>query len=525
MPKFMPAVIVLVLILAACNSETAPNSSYATLSATLSTGLPSPERSTVANNHSTKLPGSVESTDGSCVENAAAAPVRYDMKAVLDWPAHSLHVRQQVFYRNETGQLQKTLVLNVEPNREPNQFALESITSSTGSRIENYTLENTRLTIYLTQPLLIHCQVELVLVYTLTPPRLADGYSQGYSGYHLGYWGYSTRQLNLGLWFPVVAVFGPAQDWVTPRLHSVGEQDVLQTADFSVEIQIPDAPEKILLAGPGQMTRLALDTWRFELVGGRDLTLSISEEFKTISTETASGVKVELFYFPDLITDQLDAPRHALETAADALALYETLYDPYPHERMVVVQGDFPDGMEFSGLVFVSGDWFRTWLGVPNDWLTIITAHEVSHQWWYAMVGNDQGNYPYIDEALAIYSEVLFFEKYYPEFVEWWWDFRVGAYSPGGYVDSTVYEFYSARGYINAIYLRGAQMMQALRTDLGDEVFFAWLSQYAQQMKGQLATPADLWGLLPSDEYRLTETTRANYLRKAEVLPPSEEIP
>jgi aminopeptidase N len=275
------------------------------------------------------------------------------------------------------------------------------------------------------------------------------------------------------------------------------------------------------------MTRPAQDqnTWRFELRGGRDLTLSISEEFKTISTVTTSDVKVELFYFPDPMTDQLEAPRHALQTAADALALFESLYGPYPHERMVVVQGDFPDGMEFSGLVFVSGDWFRTWQGIPNDWLTIITAHEISHQWWYAMVGNDQGNYPYIDEALAIYSEALFFEEFFPEFVEWWWTFRVGAYSPAGYVDSTVYEFYSARGYINAIYLRGAQMMQELRENLGDEAFFAWLSQYTQQMAGQLATPADFWGLLPSDDYRLTEGTRASYLRKADVLPPSEEIP
>lgn len=524
---FKPVVIAFIFILTCltgCEAETTPNASYATLSATLSTGLPS---ITTMNGVATKIPTVEENatlTD-SCPENADSLPVRYEINAELDWPSRSLRVRQHVLYRNETGQLQKTVVLNVEPNREPNQFALEYIKTQTGSTIENYTLEGTRLTIQLPQALTVHCNVELVLTYVLTPPPLADGYSQGYSGYRLGYWGHSTRQLNLGLWFPLVAVFDPAQSWVTPRLHSVGEQDVLQAADFFVEIKITGAEGDILVAGPGNVTKSEPDTWRFELQGGRDLTLSLSEDFKTLNTVTASGVKVELFYFPDPVTDQLETPRHALQTAADALALYETLYGRYPHKRMVVVQGDFPDGMEFSGLVFVSGDWFRTWLGVPNDWLTIITVHEVSHQWWYAMVGNDQGNYPYIDEALAIYSEVLYFEEFYPGFVEWWWTFRVGAYSPAGFVDSTVYEFYSARGYINAIYLRGAQMMEELRDDLGDEAFFAWLSQYAAQMQGQLATPTDLWGLLPADDYRLTAGTRSGYLRKAEVLPSSEEIP
>jgi aminopeptidase N len=250
------------------------------------------------------------------------------------------------------------------------------------------------------------------------------------------------------------------------------------------------------VAGPGIVNQPNPNTWHFTLTGGREVTLSISEEFNVLSTLTASGVKVELYYLPDAASDTLEAPRHALHVAADALALYEELYGTYPHARMVVVEGDFPDGMEFSGLVFVSEAWFRTWTGIAADWLTLITAHEVAHQWWYAMVGNDQGYYPYIDEALAIYSEVLFLERYHPEAVEWWWNFRVMAYAPAGYVDSTVYDFSSARGYINAVYLRGALMMKSLREDLGDEAFFAWMQQYVQHMQGGVATPVDFWGAL-----------------------------
>ena len=62
----------------------------------------------------------------------------------------------------------------------------------------------------------------------------------------------------------------------------------------------------------------------------------------------------------------MNAAQHALQTAADALTLYERQFNqPYAHQRLVVVEGDFPDGMEFSGLVFVSRDWFQLWRVSP----------------------------------------------------------------------------------------------------------------------------------------------------------------
>ena len=212
-------------------------------------------------------------------------------------------------------------------------------------------------------------------------------------------------------------------------------------------------------------------------------------------------------------------------TAADALVLYEDLFSAYPHQRMVVVQGDFPDGMEFSGLVFVGDDWFKTWHGIPNDWLTLITAHEIAHQWWYALVGNDQAQYPYLDEALALYSEELFVEHYYPQDVTWWWDFRVNTYNPAGYVDTPIYEFYAPRGYIDAVYLRGALMLQAVRDWLGDDAFLAWLRRYADRMHGQIAYPKDFWGALPVEVYAGIQPILGNFLKRSDVLLRVDSIP
>ncbi|HEX3052401.1 MAG TPA: M1 family aminopeptidase [Aggregatilineaceae bacterium] len=380
----------------------------------------------------TALPDKM-ATDEALSEETPPSAIRYDISAELNWTAHTMQVEQQVTYRNSYEQRQNEVVFNVEVNQEAGDFTLKHILAD--KKRVDYSLTGTRLVV--DQKVEAQTTVHLTLSYTLNIPATVDGYRKN----HLGYWGYGPRQLNLGMWFPLVAGYDPYNSWLTPAYYWLGEQSVTPSADFYVDFSIKNAPDEIHIAGPGKVSKLAEHTWRFELQHARDLVLSVSEQYRTLSTRTDSGVTVELFYFPTFET--LDTPRYALQTAVDALALYEKLYNPYPYGRMVIVEGDFPDGMEFSGLVFVSEAWFRTWQGVPNDWLTLITAHEVAHQWWYCIVGSDQGNSPYLDEALALYSEVLYLEHTYPELVEWWWQFRVTMYTPSGYVDSTVYDFYS----------------------------------------------------------------------------------
>jgi aminopeptidase N len=134
-------------------------------------------------------------------------------------------------------------------------------------------------------------------------------------------------------------------------------------------------------------------------------------------------------------------------------------------------------------------------------------------------VGNDQANNPYLDEMLATYCELLYFERFHPDKVKWWWDFRVFTYSSQDFVDSTVYEFNGARPYINAIYLRGVQMLDAARKAIGDEAFFRWLYTYSEATRGKIATPQDFWGSLSTDEYNKLKTIRETYLQEPNILP------
>jgi aminopeptidase N len=230
----------------------------------------------------------------------------------------------------------------------------------------------------------------------------------------------------------------------------------------------------------------------------------------------SSGKQVELYHFSDtersINGSTLDGATHALDVASRAAEQYESLFGAYPYERILVIQGDFPDGMEFSGIVFVSTSWFYGFEGGVQNYLTLITVHEVAHQWWYAKVGNDSANEPWLDEAFSTYSEYIFYEEFYPAQREWWWSFRVAWYNPLGAVDSSVYDFDLPRDYINGIYLRGAQLLHNIREDIGTEEFFDFLAAYAQAENGKIGTSARLWSLLTEEQLEKTRDTREAFL-------------
>ncbi len=85
-----------------------------------------------------------------------------------------------------------------------------------------------------------------------------------------------------------------------------------------------------------------------------------------------------------------------LAAAQMSVSTFSASFGPYPYPELDVVLGAFPDfgGMEYPTIVFSEVD----------RWTV---AHEVAHQWWYGLVGNDQYAEPWLDESLATWSEEL----------------------------------------------------------------------------------------------------------------------
>lgn len=503
---------VLMMVLAACSVNPAEVDAIPPTATTVrviqTTLVPTMERQIQPIN--TLPPAPTTPISDACEGTAGLPSAQHTVRAELDYEGHQVEVEQAIFIINRTNDSLSTLALDIEPNRLPNAFTLNSITPS--ERVTGYELTGRRLTLDLAQALAPGCGIDLALDFTLRVPAI----ERGLSGF-TGYFGYSIRQMNLGHWLATLALYSGGE-WMTHDVFAIGEQTVSDVADWDVMLTISNAPPNMMIAAPGALTQ-ENGTYRFVHLNAREFALSLSPFFNVYERDTANGVTVQLYAFGEnrvtTANGSVSGSQQALDAAAEALEMYSDLFGAYPYDRFLVVQGDFPDGMEFSDLVFVSDRWFEINPGTPDSFLTFITVHEVAHQWWYARVGNDQALTPWLDEALATYSEYIFYEEHYPDLKDWWWSFRVDQYVGNGFngrgVDSSVYQFASIRDYINAVYLRGAHMLHALREDVGTDAFFDWLARYAEAGADRVVSPDVFWSLLTPEQLELTAATRGAY--------------
>ena len=112
------------------------------------------------------------------------------------------------------------------------------------------------------------------------------------------------------------------------------------------------------------------------------------------------------------------------------------------------------------------------------------------------MVGSDQVDEPWLDEALTNYSTLVYFEDIhgqqeaqsilanyfegpYRQVVEEWRD---------AVVAQPVAAF-SEEDYTHIVYGKGPLFFHALRREVGDETYFAIMKEYLRQHKYRIATP------------------------------------
>jgi aminopeptidase N len=124
-------------------------------------------------------------------------------------------------------------------------------------------------------------------------------------------------------------------------------------------------------------------------------------------------------------------------------------------------------------------------------------VHEVAHQWWYSMVGNDQTLYPWLDEALTEYS-VAVYEGFVGD--QAGYDARVGIFRRqfidfeatfGEVPIGQAVSAYSEDAYAAIVYRKGASFFDNLLQLLGPEAFRAGLQAYLMQYRYRVATPFD----------------------------------
>jgi len=454
----------------------------------VATPSPQPTASPTQVMPASPTPTSTQPADACAPLPAADGRPRYRFEVVADPAAHTLQVRQQTVVADEARLAAAEIVFNTPANGVPGIFALDRVRLSAEPQplpadriaLDGAILRLRRPATGAAGPALTVC-----LDYTLRlPPADSEGISAGNA------LGWSALGMVAGYWYPVLAPYDRQRGWTLVPYHPVGDPIVYETADYEVAVR---APAGYTVIAAGQQEKQS-GVWRFRLERARGFAFIVSDALVAIQGQ-ADATPVQVFHRPQ----HGEAARAALRGAAEALPLFERNYGPYPYRELILVEADQFGGMEYSALITLSQEWFADYRpaadnGFGGDMLVRFVVHELGHQWWYGAVGNDQAHEPWLDESLARYGELLYYQNLHPEHLTWWATPSKGmATLP---INQPIYNFSDTPTYVQAVYVSGTRFLLAVRDELGVAEFTAFLQEYRQRYQDRLATGADLLGLL-----------------------------
>ena len=107
----------------------------------------------------------------------------------------------------------------------------------------------------------------------------------------------------------------------------------------------------------------------------------------------AGGIRFRRFTRPGA---SARSARAALRTARDSVFAYQKRFGPYGAPELDLVEG--PSEVANGGVAMEYPE-----LVLTPAWAPAL-VHEVAHQWWFGIVGDDQYDEPWLDEAMAEYS-------------------------------------------------------------------------------------------------------------------------
>jgi hypothetical protein len=290
----------------------------------------------------------------------------------------------------------------------------------------------------------------------------------------------------LAQWYPMLAV-KDKEGWHTEPYTTTGDPFYSSMSDFDVIFHVPKGYQVISTAKDVHQAKQTVHLQQYNV---RDFVAVLTKDYQVLSGKSGK-TKVNLWYTKTM----KDVSKPLLHAAVDGLQFYGSRFGEYPYQEVDVVLGETGfgiAGMEYPGLV-TSLPKVPTSDGIAPA--VNVVVHELAHQWWYGVVGNNQVKEPWLDEGLTTFSEFLYMQKQMKQDDEPWLK-RVAIKSDeihrsaGIHSAQRLYD-YPDEVYGIMVYLRPAAMMFALIHEIGEEKVMKILNSYYHQYQFKTATTAD----------------------------------
>ncbi|RYY85610.1 MAG: M1 family peptidase [Chitinophagaceae bacterium] len=390
---------------------------------------------------------------GNEVRSASGAPgpkywqnrADYTIDATLDTLRHAISGNVAITYTNNSPDPLTFLWLQLDQNIYQQGSRASATTTQAGGRWANpaftsgdsvisvrlemngqqaqpqFTITDTRMQVFLPQPLASGSKLTLTLSYNfLVPERGTDrmGRLRTRNG-----WLYAIAQ-----WFPRMAVYDDISGWNTQPYLGAGEF-YLEYGNILYSIT---APSNLLIAGSGtllnenevltaeQQSRLTKArtsdktviirsekevtkkdsrpaggplTWRFRIENTRDAAWTASRAFvwdaARIKLPSGKTALAQSMYPVESI--KKDGWQRSTEFTKASIEYYSKQWFEYPYPVATNVASNVA-GMEYPGIVFCSAN------DSGGD-LWGVTDHEFGHTWFPMIVGSNERKYAWMDEG------------------------------------------------------------------------------------------------------------------------------
>ncbi len=298
--------------------------------------------------------------------------------------------------------------------------------------------------------------------------------------------------------YPIPCVYDKFDGWNTDPYVGFGDPFYIDMALYEFYVSAPDG---MTVAATGKLMKSDSDgertTYHFDpILPVREVTFSASRYYQ-VESANENGVTVSSFYLPD---SQPEWEDYVLEWASLTLILLNETYGVYPYSTLnVVEQHGFYGGMEYPCQVYMTREALEGVRAgsIYPEFLELVVVHEVAHQWWSQLVGDDCIDWGFLDEGLTCWSHSYYGEVYYSD----WEYLQYHRYldtvrlhheesGTGSVINQSNYERPNLVGYID--YTKAPLILEKLRVEIGHEKFVESLSHFFKQNYFEIATLPDL---------------------------------
>ncbi len=315
--------------------------------------------------------------------------------------------------------------------------------------------------------------------------------------------GYGSNTYNLGNFFPIAAVYENGS-WDKHPYDEKGDAFYSETSNFDVEIILP---KEQVVASSGYVDKLDVSNGKqlvsIKAYSVRDFAFVASDMFK-VEDAMVNGTLVRSY-----ASSRIKAKK-VLEFGSEAIRVFNRNYGKYPYPVCSIVQSDIGGGMEYPNLVMIESNEYGNisfanmlstyYFGKPKGSLEFVIAHELAHQWWYGIVGNDEYREAWIDEPLTQYSTLEYyrqvygqeeFNRVYERYIKLGVNMFLQSDNGEDKPLNRPLDQFSQNDYYVLIYNKGTMMYKDLNDQLGDEKFDKLLRTLFERYKFKVVSGED----------------------------------